>query len=54
MFAPDCERCGHEAVGYVTDDTAGAWLCRGDLKRYHLQAWSIGRTLGLFMAEVQT
>ena len=49
LFAPDCARCGHDAAAYVTDDTAGAWLCRGHLKRYQLQAWSIGKTLGAYL-----
>ena len=50
LFAPDCERCKAEAVGYVTDDTAAAWLCRGDLKRFQVLSLSIGRTVGWFLA----
>lgn len=48
---PDCERCGHLAAGYVTDDTDAAWLCRGHLRAFLILAWSNGRTVGWYLRE---
>lgn len=51
FYVTPCELDSDRAVGFASDETAGAWLCRSHLKRFQIQSLSVGRTLAHYLRE---